>query len=279
VSKVDLDFQRYVERRKGHKEAEQREGAAYAYGGDLRTMRTLDALRPVKVALQAAGKLWRGASRDELLDGANKVSQSSAPEVFAGLARAAKALHVEPATVWLVQKPVAGGVHTFGSDDEPLIALSAELAARLTPDELADTLGRELGHIQNSHVAYGAARYYLRNDAARFVRWAVTPALVALDGWHKRAEITADRAGLLATRSLLHSTGAALRRAGVGEVSAEAVLAGLDEPEMLHEHPELKKRLRALKLFSESAYFRGVLGEPGGLAGGECDAKIAEVIA
>ena len=33
---VDFDFQRYVERRRGAREAQAREGAAYAYAGDLR---------------------------------------------------------------------------------------------------------------------------------------------------------------------------------------------------------------------------------------------------
>ena len=48
MPKVDLDFQRYVERRKGARAAETREGAAYAYAGDLKVLRTLDNLRPAR---------------------------------------------------------------------------------------------------------------------------------------------------------------------------------------------------------------------------------------
>ena len=50
---MDLDFKHYVERRKGERDAAAREGAAYAYSGDLRVLKTLDRMRPVRLAIEA----------------------------------------------------------------------------------------------------------------------------------------------------------------------------------------------------------------------------------
>lgn len=253
MPKVDLDFQRYVERRKGAREAQAREGAAYAYRGDLRVLRTLDQLRPVRLALEATVRLWRGAARDELLGGATRVSALTAPEVQRAVERCAELLHVGTPTVYLgsVEAP---GVLTLGTNDDAVIVLDGALARSLTEPELHDVLGRELGRIQNNHVLAHTARHFLKAREGRFVKWIVAPAVLALDGWAKRAQITADRAGLLCTRSL--------------DVS-ESVLRRLFADE---------KRVEALRLFADGAYFRGVLGAEGGEPTSAIDAQVAEVL-
>ncbi|MBP6742206.1 MAG: hypothetical protein KA244_05135, partial [Deltaproteobacteria bacterium] len=64
---VDFDFQRYVARKKGARAAQVREGAAYAYPGDVRLLRTLDKLRPVSLVLEETGRLWKSVARAEVL--------------------------------------------------------------------------------------------------------------------------------------------------------------------------------------------------------------------
>ena len=54
---IDFDFQRYVERKKGARDQEVREGAAYAYAGDLKVLRALDGLRPVRQAMEKEGEI------------------------------------------------------------------------------------------------------------------------------------------------------------------------------------------------------------------------------
>lgn len=46
------------------------------------------------------------------------------------------------------------------------------------------------------------ALYYLLNAANKFLKWMVTPAVLALQSWSRRAEITCDRAGLICARDL-----------------------------------------------------------------------------
>jgi Zn-dependent protease with chaperone function len=258
MPKVDLDFQRYVERRRGARDAMAREGAAYAYAGDLKLLRTLDRLSPVRVALEATVRLWRSAARTELLEGAVKCGAHERPAIHALAARCAETLHIAVPTVYIAPQ-LAAGARTFGTNEDAYLVIDAALAGRLNEQELLDVIGRECGHIQNNHVVFSTALYYLVHFANRFLRWVVTPALMALNSWSRRADVTGDRAGLICTRNL--------------DVS-EAVLL-----QLFKDDPALQKRVEALRVFAESAYYRGLLKQEGGLTPAECDSKVAELIA
>src|SRR5262249_32126206 len=141
---IDFDFHRYVERRKGAREAQAREGAAYAYVGDLRLLRTLDRLGPVKTALAATVRLWRSAARAELLAGAVKISSTDQPRVLALAQLCADRLHLPVPTIYVTPSTRAVEAHTLGTEDEHYVVLSSALVEGLTDDELRDVLGRQL---------------------------------------------------------------------------------------------------------------------------------------
>ncbi len=258
MPKVDLDFQRYVERRKGAREAQAREGAAYAYGGDLRVLRTLDRLRPVRVSVEASVRMWNSQAREEILGGATKVSPVQSPRLHAIALHCAETLHIVAPTLYVAPQLAIGAAHTFGTNEEAYVVLSQARIDGLTEPELIHVIGHQLGHVQNNHVVYATSLYYLTHFASRFVKWAVTPAVMALSGWAKRGEITCDRAGLLCTRAL---------------DASEAALAKTHP-----EDPSVHKRIEALRLFAESAYYKGLTKQEGGTSTAECDAKVAEVI-
>ena len=198
---MDFDFQRYIERKKGAREASTREGAAYAYSGDLKVLRTLDRLRPVRLAIEATVRMWKTVARAELLGTAVKVSPAQFPNIHALVEKAAETLHIAVPTVY-ISPALALNAHTFGTNEDAYIVLNGMLVDHLTEPEILDVLGHECGHIQNNHVVFSTALYYLVHFANRFVKWVVTPAVIALQGWSRRAEITCDRAGLLCTRNL-----------------------------------------------------------------------------
>jgi Zn-dependent protease with chaperone function len=254
MASIDFDFQRYIERRKGAREAQAREGAAYAYAGDLRMMRALERLRPVKLALEATVRLWRSAARAELLAGAVKTSPREQARVHALVQRCAERLHLPAPTTYVAVGDRTRWARTLGTDDEAYIVVSGALVEELTDGELTDVLGRECGRIQNQHVLPATALFHLEHFAARYVRWIVSPALATLRGWARRAEITCDRAGLLCTRELDVST---------------AALQKLAAP------PE---RAEALRAFADSEYFRAIVGESGGTTPEACDARVAEIL-
>jgi Zn-dependent protease with chaperone function len=257
---IDLDFQRYVERKKGALEAQVREGGAYAYGADVRFKKTLDAVRPVRVAIEATARLWRGAAREELLAGTSKVTPESNARLWKIVDDVGKALHV-PAPTLHVSSSFAGA-HVFGADGDHAIVLEQALADGLSDEELRFVLGRELGHVQNDQVVLTTAEYYLTHAGSRFVQWVVTPAAAALSAWSRRADITSDRAGLIAARSL-DAADSALRR-------------------LIEEPTVAEKRVAALRIFADSAYYKALVGPNDGQAGGltqaEVDGKVGEVL-
>lgn len=258
----DFDFQRYVARRKGAREAQVREGAAYAFSGDVRVLRTAARLRPIVLSVEEAGRLWRSVARAELLGTAQRVGPDRFPEAHRAAARCAEVLHIEPPTVYVAPQPAGHGVLTLGTAEDAYVVLSAGILESLTEAELVDVLGRECGRIQNGHVPFLTALHYLTGSASTFVRWAVRPATLTLQAWSRRAQITADRAGLICSRDLDVSV-SALRK------SATCV-----------EAPELLRRQRALARFADSQYYRKLLGLEG--AGGDsaeaCDAAVNQIL-
>lgn len=259
---VDFDFQRYVARRKGVRAAQVREGAAYAYPGDVRVLRTLDKLRPVQLALEEAGRLWRNLARAELLGPAVRASVERYAEVLQATRRCAEILHISVPTVYVAPQP--SGVLTLGTDEEAYIVLSQGLLDTLGAGALLDVIGRECGRIQNGHVPFHTALHYLEHAKNSLVRWAVRPATLSLQAWSRRADVTADRAGLLCARDLDVSL------SGLAKVAADA------------DGRELARRQRALSRFAGSAYYRTVIG--GGRDGDEgestedCDAAVALIL-
>jgi Zn-dependent protease with chaperone function len=315
---VDLDLQRYIERKKGARDAQTREGAAYAYSGDLRVKNTLFSLRPVTMAVEATGRLWKSVARAELLEHAVQVSPEQLPRVDALIEQAARTLHIPRPAVYVSSRlpdSKDGSMthaHTLGTDDDPYVVLDERAVLSLNDSELLFVLGQECGHIQNNHVVFTTAIYYLAHAANRFLKWIVTPATLALSAWARRAEITCDRAGVICVRNLDTAAAVLLKRGlkepvdietllapkrtssttngvphaeseprNVEETSATAAPADdLDEKlgALLRDHPQLQKRILALRLFAESNYYKGLLGEPGGLTQAEVDGKVGEVL-
>ena len=64
---IDLSFARYVAARKGEASARSREGAAYAYSGDIKVRAALDRIRPVTLAVEATVRLWQSVEKSRML--------------------------------------------------------------------------------------------------------------------------------------------------------------------------------------------------------------------
>lgn len=259
---VDLDFQRYVERRKGAIEAQAREGAAYAYSGDLRVKRTLDSVKPVRLAVESAARLWKSGAKADILGAAVKVTPQQHPRVDALANQAAKTLHIARPTIYVAPALATGLAHTLGTDEDPSIVIDGRLVEQLTDPEMLFLLGHQCGHIQNNHVVFTTALYYLQHAANRFIKWIVSPAAAALRAWSRRAELSCDRAGLIACTNL---------------DAAEAVIhrSAAESKDL----PPAQHRSGALRVFSDSAYYKALTGGTGGLTQAEVDGKVGEVLA
>jgi Zn-dependent protease with chaperone function len=288
---VDFDFARWIALRRGSLEQQAREGAAYAFTGERRFRRTLALARPVTMAIEATTRLWRDSARTDVLATAVKVGDPQLARATTAAKTAADALHIRVPAVFVVEAR-ALGIRVLGTDDAPHLILDHALVGKLSDDELIAAIGHELGHVQNGHVLFATALYYLTHSAAFYVRWVVQPAIMTLQAWSRRAEVTCDRAGLLAVKDLDKALAAIVKlELGLDNGSAfnaSEYLRALPDPkkglgrwtELFKSHPQVPKRVAALRLFAEGALFASVTGkDPAGKpTSADVDKQVAELI-
>src|SRR5690606_30727097 len=153
---------------------------------------------------------------------------------------------------------------TYGTDDESFIMVHSALVDHYTDEELRTVIGHECGHIHNCHVVYLTTLHYLKLVASAFIPWVVYPALIPLNAWSRRAEITCDRAGMLCSKNDQTSMRALTKlvlgsRKLYDEFNLEAFLEQHEEGrdgigrymEALASHPYLPKRVLAMRVFAE----------------------------
>lgn len=164
------------------------------------------------------------------------------------------------------------------SADEATVLVSSGLIERFGPNELAFVLGHELGHALFRHNSYPNPREVDET----------LDKLKVLALWRAR-EITADRAGLLATGDTTAAFRAMMKLAsGLSDRHIRFdVTAFLDQVKdlektgpsasfLLSTHPFITARIRALLWFQMSEQWYGVRGIRGtpGLSAGELDRKV-----
>jgi Zn-dependent protease with chaperone function len=295
-ARIDFSFADYVANRKGEAAARLREGATYAYGGDLKVRSTLDRVRPVTMAMESAVRFWHSVGKNRLLGNAIRVGERQFPEVNALLTRCVEALQIDRPVLYISPSIGPLEAHALGTSDEAAIVLGSGLRDNFTDEELVSIIGHACGHIQNNHTPYLTTLYLLDRAGSFVVRWAARPAVIGLRGWARRAEITCDRAGLIASRSLDVSITAMVKRALgsrrlFSEVNVDEYLQQLDQSqggpgryqELLADNPYLPKRVKALRLFAETTFYRSVIGqaatpEQPGITREACDAQVGELL-
>lgn len=158
---------------------------------------------------------------------------------------------------------------TFGSDEEPYIAISPLMIKTMSEEQLKFVIGHECGHIAMGHVVYHSVINAATNFASTIpVLAPVINAVgtVPLMAWSRRSEISADRAGLLccgdaeiAKRTLLQITMPFMDADEINidkyvEDSSKYLKKGLlrKANELSHAHPIIPKRIHALDEFVKS---------------------------
>lgn len=287
-----LDFKGFIEGRKGERAGGGDGGGhGYAYVSDKNTRLAFDRMKPVELAVTAAVRLFKTVGKNELLGHAVKVGPNQFPRVHGLAVRCSETLGIATPTLYIVNSPYLNAA-TYGTNDDSFIMVHSALIDHFSDEELLNVIGHECGHIHNCHVVYLTAMHYLTRMASVFVKWIVGPAMLALSGWSRRAEITCDRAGLLCARSLDTST-RSLTKLALGstklydELNLEAFVAQHEEgkggigrfAEITASHPWLPKRVLALRAFAESELYRDHTGVGGGgLSMEEVDEKVHGII-
>jgi Zn-dependent protease with chaperone function len=153
--------------------------------------------------------------------------------------------------------------YTSGFLGQHWIVLTSKLVDILEPDELLFVIGHELGHIRREHVTW----LVLTSPQGGILFPPVRLVLgFAFAQWLQRAEFSADRAGLLACRSIDAAERALIRvthwavpvdREQFGEKALEDSVFSLSE--LFETHPALVRRLGQIREFGRVAERRGQL--------------------
>lgn len=181
---------------------------------------SLSALRSIpgipKILKRFMGEIGEKPLRYQVLASSVQCGENQFPELYALLTQACARLGMknEP-TLFLSQSPVLNA-STFGAE-EPVIVVHSGLLDHLDDAGVCTVLGHELGHVHSEHSTYKLLTTLLMHGGMRFGGWPqllTTPLRMGLQKWSRCAELTADRAGLLASRSLEASIRVLVRMAG-----------------------------------------------------------------
>ncbi|MGW7679458.1 M48 family metallopeptidase [Kribbella sp. NPDC054772] len=168
----------------------------------------LVALRQLKgfdyVLRKMSGMINERAFRLQFLGGAIRVDDRQFPNVHRLYTEAASTLDVRQLPeLFVTNSPIWNAV-TIGMD-RPFIVVNSSLIKGLDEEELRFILGHELGHAQSGHALYQSLLLWLMRLTGA-INWMPIGALgiraiiAALHEWSRKAELSGDRAGLLAVQ-------------------------------------------------------------------------------
>ena len=291
-----LDFEAYVARMKAERAGGNAltTGHDYTYTFDRQSRIAFENTRPVALAVEASVRLFKQMGTHQLLGQSVKVSERQFPRIYRIVKQSCDTLQITMPQVFLVNSPVFNA-GTLGTNEDSFIIVHSSLVDQYSDEELLTVIGHECGHIHNSHVAYLTALHYLTYMAGLFLPWILQPALVALRGWSRRAEVTCDRAGMLVSKDQAAAE-RAITKLAVGsrklyeEFNLDAFLEQHEEGsqgigkymEVFATHPWLPKRVLAMRVFGESQLYQKAIGKPapdgGGLTMSEVDGRVAALL-
>ncbi|MFS8479734.1 MAG: M48 family metallopeptidase [Micromonosporaceae bacterium] len=207
---------------------------AWEHPADKGALTALRELRGFDETLKAINSLWNErAWRMEFLGSAIRVDHRQYPRVHRLFAEAAAALDVRELPELYVQYDRALGGMCVGMA-RPFIVINSGTLELLDDDELRCVLGHELGHLLSGHAVYRTMLDILTRWARR-VSWLPVGSVVllgvvaALREWWRKAELSADRAGLLAGQDPDAALRLLMKLAGGGDLSEVDTTAFLEQ--------------------------------------------------
>ena len=198
-----------------------------------------------------------------------KVGPRQFPELYELASEAAERLSAPYVPVY-VKRASEMNIYTLGFWRQPLIVLTSSLVDQMERDNLQFFIGREIGHVDAGHTWLRTLLKPLGADVPVIGRLLNS---VIFGDWTNRAELTADRAGFLACRSLTTSVSTMLKF-GIGlrlyeKMDIREFLEQINDvrnvrghlTQIVAEQPYLTQRVRALVNFALSEEFRALVPE------------------
>lgn len=143
---------------------------------------------------------------DKIRLNSQKVTEMNYPYLFLIVQECYQSLNVTNYPEIMVTNQLKGiNALSVGTDKSPVILLSKKSVACLTDDELKFMIGHELGHILQKNMICHIVKGFLDNlnNSSEVLGPIISDMIdVPLNLWHRCAEYTADRAGLLCCKDI-----------------------------------------------------------------------------
>ncbi|HEX4704071.1 MAG TPA: M48 family metallopeptidase [Pseudonocardiaceae bacterium] len=178
---------------------------AYEHPADRGALATLRSVPGFAAVLKStSGAFSERGERLLALGGGVRVGPKQYPVLHRLRAECAEILDLDPIPeMFVTRNPVANGM-AIGLD-KPFVMLTTGMVEIMDTDALRVIVGHELGHVLSGHHLY-------RTLLLRLVRmmqglswlpvgyWGLRAIVAALREWYRKAELSADRAGLLCSQ-------------------------------------------------------------------------------
>lgn len=146
---------------------------------------------------------WRyeKALRQHYLGNAVKVGEAQLPELWSSHRHVTRIMDLAELNDLYVAPGVMGGGVVIGTKN-PLMVIDSQLLSRLGPGEQRALIGHEAGHVLSDHLTYMTVLNILINGGRSIPMIGLPLRAVAavLSEWYRAAELSCDRAAVLAVR-------------------------------------------------------------------------------
>jgi Zn-dependent protease with chaperone function len=232
---------------------------AWEHPADRGALTALRELRGFDDVVRAFFGMWNERGfRLSFLAGSIRVDHRQYPRVYQRFTEAASALDVaELPELYVEQLPVING-QAIGIN-RPFIVVSTAAIEKLDDDELRTMLGHELGHVRSGHAVYKTILMILTRWAAS-LSWlpvgalALRAIIAAMFEWWRKAELSADRAGLLAGQDPAASLRLLMKLAGGGDLSQIDTAAFLEQAAEYESGGDLRDSIHKIGLTAWSSH-------------------------
>jgi Zn-dependent protease with chaperone function len=232
---------------------------AWEHPADRGALTALRQLRGFDYVLRKLAGLWNErALRLVYLGTAVRVDHRQFPRVYQLYTEAASTLDVRDLPLLYVYSDPRPQAMALGID-RPFVVVNSGMIDLLDDDELRFMLGHELGHVLSGHALYTTMLVQLLR-VSNALSWLPIGALglraviAALYEWSRKAELSSDRAGLLATQDPAVALRCHMKLASGGKLDELDIAAFRAQGEEYLSSPDVRDSVLKLLLLENATH-------------------------